>query len=220
MMHTLAINRRTAFGMVGAGTAAWALTSCSNGRHDYVGEIKLDQYDTSGGSFEPATHTTPPKNVPKPIKPENANEKSIAGFYASLAYIAAAMQYMFATGDTEPYDNSALSDEEKNYVHNPSNEQILARMKDGQNWYESPRITISLDTERPQTEGDTYLWEGKFSVDFGNYRVDRGHVTELTERQKGSTEDMVFKGTYTNGRWSIEPRSKTVASQNTPALAP
>ena len=25
---------------------------------------------------------------------------TVAGFYASLAYIAAAMQYMFATGDT------------------------------------------------------------------------------------------------------------------------
>ena len=54
-------------------------------------------------------------------------------------------------------------------------------------------------------------------MEFGNYRVDRGQVNDLTERQKSNTEDMVFIGTYTNGRWSIETRSKTVASQSSTA---
>ncbi len=94
------------------------------------------------------------------------------------------MQYMFATGDTGPYDDSALTEDEKHYVHNSSNEQILARMREGQNWYENPRVTISLNTAQPAMEGDTYTWEGKFSMEFGNYRVDRGQVNDLTERQK------------------------------------
>lgn len=90
-------------------------------------------------------------------------------------------------------------------------------MREGQNWYENPRVTISLNTAQPAMEGDTYTWEGKFSMEFGNYRVDRGQVNDLTERQKSNTEDMVFKGTYTNGRWSVETQSKTVASQSSTA---
>ncbi len=54
-------------------------------------------------------------------------------------------------------------------------------------------------------------------MEFGNYRVDRGQVNDLTERQKSNTEDMVFKGMYTNERWSVETRSKTVASQSSTA---
>ena len=212
-----ALTRRSALGAAGAGAVLFTVASCSNERSDYAGEVKLEKYDNSAGSFEAATRDTPPKNVPKPIKPENADEKSVAGFYASLAYIAAAMQYMFATGDTGPYDDSALTEDEKHYVHNSSNEQILARMREGQNWYENPRVTISLNTAQPAMEGDTYTWEGKFSMEFGNYRVDRGQVNDLTERQKSNTEDMVFKGMYTNGRWSIETRSKTVASQSSTA---
>lgn len=99
-MVEYALTRRSALGAAGAGAVLFTVASCSNERSDYAGEVKLDKYDNSAGSFEAATRDTPPKNVPKPIKPENADEKSVAGFYASLAYIAAAMQYMFATGDT------------------------------------------------------------------------------------------------------------------------
>ena len=91
---TSEITRRAALSLVGAGTTVF-LSACaatnvfvgtqedasspSASPKDYKGEAKLEEYDTSAGTFEPATHDTPPKNVPKPIKPKNADEDSVAG---------------------------------------------------------------------------------------------------------------------------------------------
>ena len=99
---TSEITRRAALSLVGAGTTVF-LSACaatnvfvgtqedasspSASPKDYKGEAKLEEYDTSAGTFEPATHDTPPKNVPKPIKPKNADEDSVAGLYSSIAFL-------------------------------------------------------------------------------------------------------------------------------------
>ena len=112
-MLTTSVSRRGALGILGLGSAAF-LAACSssnsngNGgdsgtsasststRSDYSGEAKIDKFDTSAGTYEPATRETPAKNVPKPIKPENMNENSVAGLYSSIACIGAALQYALA----------------------------------------------------------------------------------------------------------------------------
>ena len=97
---TSEITRRAALSLVGAGTTVF-LSACaatnvfvgtqedasspSASPKDYKGEAKLEEYDTSAGTFEPATHDTPPKNVPKPIKPKNACI-SWGGYYLRLYY--------------------------------------------------------------------------------------------------------------------------------------
>ena len=80
---------------------------------DYRGEVKLESYDTSAGTYRPATRTQPPKNVPKPVKPDNIREESVAGLYSSLAFMIASLQYLFATGDDQYFEQSDLSDEDK-----------------------------------------------------------------------------------------------------------
>ncbi len=114
---TSVFNRRAAFGFLGAGSLTF-LTACSGlninssasdisdddqtkePEKDYRGEVKLESYDTSAGTYRAATRTQPPKNVPKPVKPDNIREESAAGLYSSLAFIAASLQYLFATGTT------------------------------------------------------------------------------------------------------------------------
>lgn len=64
----------------------------------------------------PATRENPAKNVPKPVKPENANEDSVAGLYLSIAFSVAAIIYMFQTGDTQYFQDSALSEEGKKHL--------------------------------------------------------------------------------------------------------
>ena len=73
------------------------LTACGK---DYQGEVKLDSYDESAGSYEPATKEHPAQNVPKPKKPQDINDDSTGGLYSTLAFAAAAMQYALRTGDT------------------------------------------------------------------------------------------------------------------------
>ena len=95
-MSALHVSRRTAFGLAGAASATVALAACSGNvsgvssqseRTDFSGEIKFDNFDTSAGEYKPATKDHPAENVPKPKKPDNANEKSAAGFYSSIGYL-------------------------------------------------------------------------------------------------------------------------------------
>ena len=57
------------------------LTACGK---DYQGEVKLDSYDESAGSYEPATKEHPAQNVPKPKKPQDINDDSTGGLYCVL----------------------------------------------------------------------------------------------------------------------------------------
>ena len=129
---TSVFNRRTALGLLGAGSAAFlaacaplrsvkkssgdssSSSSSSPNSHSpepseesvspaastsssspassepaksYKGEAKLEKYDTSAGTYEPGTSEHPPRNVPKPIKPANMNENSVAGLYSTIASI-------------------------------------------------------------------------------------------------------------------------------------
>lgn len=132
IMSSLSVTRRNAaLGVLGAGTAA-ALAACSSSNSnsnssggsssssksepakDYKDEVKFDSFDTSAGEYVPATRTEPAKNVPVPKLPENANEKSVEAFYAHIGYIAASIQYLFATGDDAPLRKSSFTEEEVN----------------------------------------------------------------------------------------------------------
>ena len=69
---TSEITRRAALGFAGV-TSLTLLAACGSGtaikgsssesssaaKKDYKGEVKLEEYDTSAGTFEPATHETP-----------------------------------------------------------------------------------------------------------------------------------------------------------------
>ena len=116
---TSVFNRRAAFGFLSAGSLTF-LTACSGlninssasdisdedqtkePEKDYRGEVKLESYDTSAGTYRPATRTQPPKNVPKPVKPDNIREESAAGLYSSLAFMIASLQYLFGCSGRTP----------------------------------------------------------------------------------------------------------------------
>ena len=171
-MLTTSVSRRGALGILGLGSAAF-LAACSssnsngNGgdsgtsasststRSDYSGEAKIDKFDTSAGTYEPATRETPAKNVPKPIKPENMNENSVAGLYSSIAFIGAALQYALQTGDASLIKESGLSDEDKEEFITAD---FLKQIEEGKNWVEDPKVVITLVDAQPKQENGTYTW--------------------------------------------------------------
>ena len=74
------VSRRTALGVLGAGSAL-AFVGCASNvgsvkplptdatasyRSDFSGEAKIDEYDTSAGEYRKATRTERAKNVPNP----------------------------------------------------------------------------------------------------------------------------------------------------------
>ena len=219
---TSEITRRAALGFAGA-TSLTFLAACGSGtaingsssesssaaKKDYKGEVKLEEYDTSAGTFEPATRDTPPKNVPKPIKPKNADEDSVAGLYSSIAFLGAAITYALLTGEVGPVNESALNEENR---ENFTSGLTLDKIREGKYWEAEPKAVFFLETSEPTKEGDEYIWPHKLESRHGAFRVDVKETS--TERSvKVSTiptSQQVHKGggkikaKYTGGRWVID----------------
>ena len=232
---TSEITRRAALGFAGA-TSLTLLAACGSGtaingsssesssaaKKDYKGEVKLEEYDTSAGTFEPATRDTPPKNVPKPIKPKNADEDSVAGLYSSIAFLGAAITYALLTGEVGPVNESALNEENR---ENFTSGLTLDKIREGKYWEAEPKAVFFLETSEPTKEGDEYIWPHKMESRHGAFRVD---VTETsTERSvKVSTiptSQQVHKGggkikaKYTGGRWVIDIEFDKSSSSPSPS---
>lgn len=232
---TSEITRRAALGFAGV-TSLTLLAACGSGtaingsssesssaaKKDYKGEVKLEEYDTSAGTFEPATRDTPPKNVPKPIKPKNADEDSVAGLYSSIAFLGAAITYALLTGEVGPVNESALNEENR---ENFTSGLTLDKIREGKYWEAEPKAVFFLETSEPTKEGDEYIWLHKMESRHGAFRVD---VTETsTERSvKVSTiptSQQVSKGSgkikakYTGGRWVIDIEFDESSSSPSPS---
>ena len=216
------LTRRSALGAIGAGSAAAALAACStsnsNGgggsdsskRDDYSGEVKYDKFDTSAGNYEPATREHPAKNVPKPIKPDNLNDKSVDGFYQNIAFFFASFQYLLMTRDVSALKESNIKGKEQ---LSKLEEQMKSSGMPDKSWVEEFTVKAFLDTPQPKIEGDTYTWEGKVSINMGSFMVQNGQVTDIPEEsrhQEGS--QTFFKGTYKDGKWEIDLGAGSSAS--------
>ena len=215
------LTRRSALGVFGAGSAAVALAACStsnsNGgggsdsskRDDYSGEVKFEKFDTSAGNYEPATREHPAKNVPKPIKPDNLNDKSVESFYQNIAFIVAGMQYLYMTADGSALKESNIKGKEQ---LSKLEEQIKSSGVPDKLWFEDFTVKASLDTPQPKIEGDTYTWEGKVSANLGSFTVRDGQVTDIPEKSRHQEVPQTFKGTYKDGKWEIDLGMSSSAS--------
>lgn len=218
---TFIVNRRAAFGFLGAGSLTF-LTACSGlninssasdisgddqtkePEKDYRGEVKLESYDTSAGTYRPATRTQPPKNVPKPVKPDNIREESAAGLYSSLAFMIASLQYLFATGDGQYLEQSDLSDEDKRDTTKDSSSRDMYRaFRDGEMWLDNPTITVVLEESQPTKHDDTYHWPATFTSDLGEYIAAPGKVQEFKETERKHTYKGELTAKYSDGAWHI-----------------
>ena len=221
-MSSLIVTRRNAaLGVLGAGTAA-ALAACSSSNSnsnssggsssssksepakDYKGEVKFDSFDTSAGEYVPATRTEPAKNVPVPKLPENANEKSVEAFSAHIGYIAASIQYLFATGDDAPLRKSSFTEEEVNaFYKDPETKKIFSQIKSGEIWLDNPKVTTELKTSAPEISGDRYKWGSQMSNDKGAFMANADTAVDFSADERTNTESISFVGTYSDNKWSM-----------------
>ena len=232
---TSEITRRAALGFAGV-TSLTLLAACGSGtaingsssesssaaKKDYKGEVKLEEYDTSAGTFEPATHDTPPKNVPKPIKPKNADEDSVAGLYSSIAFLGAAITYALLTGEVGPVNESALNEENR---ENFTSGLTLDKIREGKYWEAEPKAVFFLETSEPTKEGDEYIWPHKLESRHGAFRVDVKEtstersvkVSTIPTSQQVSKGSGKIKAKYTGGRWVIDIEFDESSSSPSPS---
>ena len=222
---TSAMTRRTALTTLGTGSIA-ALTACSaslttantagthdsNGassannnskakaseRSDYSGVVEFNSYDTSAGQYKPATRTSPPQNVPKPIKPENMDEHSVAGLYSAIGFFSATVSYAFITGDLCPLDHLPFSEANINIFKKQIKE--TTQQLNGA-WFEELKTTITLNTAQPTQDGDNYTWPAKHTFSTGSFIVYRGVPVDLPADKQTSTSEATITAQYKDGRW-------------------
>ena len=146
--------------------------------------------------------------MPKPKKPDNANEKSAAGFYSSIGYLFASVQYFFESFDLEPL-MEVMVDNTGQKVPAPQFEQFKQMGAGGVMWPYDIKITASLKTPQPKMDGDTYTWDGSATIKIGGMGGRGGMGQELNQEQ---SQDVTFKGTYKDGQWRMTDPEATSTS--------
>ena len=186
--------RTTALGTVGLGGIT-VLSACGNTsqnsaeRSSYKGEAKLDSYDTS----ELASREHPARNVPKPVKPNNMNDNSVAGLYSTIAFFAAALQYRLITGDAQYLKEVKLE-------HTVDS---IEEITNGSTWLSNPTVTIELTTDQPEQKDNEYFWPAKLTLTKGDWAVAQHRTINVPENEQKVTSEGKIKAKYTDGAWAI-----------------
>ena len=207
------VSRRTALGMLGAGSAL-AFVGCASNvgsvkplptdatasyRSDFSGEAKIDEYDTSAGEYRKATRTERAKNVPKPVKTAMMTEKSSAGLYSLFGFLGAAFTYGIMTNDFSPF-------KEITFVGGINGAEAFeeSSVKELENmWFEDPKMTFTLKDPTPTQNGDVYTWAATTIFSTGNFVVYEGTAVDIPSEAKKDVHDGEFKARYNNGRWLL-----------------
>ena len=190
-------------GPASSSSSAASNSPSSSSSVDHKGEVKLESYDTSAGTYRPATRTQPPKNVPKPVKPDNIREESVAGLYSSLAFMIASLQYLFATGDDQYFEQSDLNDEDKRDITKDSARDMYKAFREGEAWLDNPTFTAVLEEPQPTKRDDTYHWPVTFTSDLGEYIAAPGKVQEFKEAERKHTYKGELTAKYSDGAWHL-----------------
>ena len=168
----------------------------------YKGEAKLEKYDTSAGTYEPGTSEHPPRNVPKPIKPANMNENSVAGLYSTIAFYAASFQYFVTTGDRQYLDQVKTDEEEEEGMS--EYDEMAQYIAGGVAWFENPKIVITLTTDQPTKSGSSYTWPSTVVFDYGkNVHNAQGQTLPVPSTGAEKPQKGYIKGKYTGGVWEV-----------------
>lgn len=215
-MTTSAYTRRTALMTVGI-AAATALTGCastlvpattqtieegaaspsSSERTDFSGEAKIENYDTSAGTYEPATREHRAKNTPKPVKPANIDNKTVAGIYSALGHYAAAITYAINTGEDTCIQQINMEESSKKSVYEYFGKPFTKA------WVGESKCVFILKDPLPTKKDDTYMWPCTTKITIGEFAVSDGRARDISSDKREITDDAEMHLTYKDNKWVI-----------------
>ena len=200
--RTSAVTRRAVLTGIAA-TGATALGACTSSaqltdiRGDYSGEIKFDSYDTSAGTYEPATRKHRAKNTPKPVKPANIDNKTVAGIYSALGHYAAAITYAINTGERHLYSAG-----EHGGGRQKGRVRVFWETLHPGRVGESKCVFILKDP-LPTKKDDTYMWPCTTKITIGEFAVSDGRARDISSDKREITDDAEMHLTYKDNKWVI-----------------
>lgn len=211
--RTSAVTRRAVLTGIAA-TGATALGACASSqltdiRGDYSGEIKFDSYDTSAGTYEPATREHRAKNVPKPVKPANIDNKTVAGIYSALGHYAAAITYAINTGEDTCIQQVNMEESGKKSLYEYFGKSFTKA------WVAESKCVFILKDPLPTKKDDTYTWPLTIKINTGEFAVSEdGRARDIPSGKREISTDTEMPVAYKDGKWFIG-ESKSPSSSST-----
>ena len=202
LTRTSAVTRRAVLTGIAA-TGATALGACTSSaqltdmRGDYSGEIKFDSYDTSAGTYEPATREHRAKNTPKPVKPANIDNKTVAGIYSALGHYAAAITYAINTGEDTCIQQVNMEEADKKGVYEYFGKPFTKA------WVGESKCVFILKDPLPTKKDDTYTWPCTTKITIGEFAVSDGRARDISSDKREITDDAEMHLTYKDNKWVI-----------------
>ena len=206
-----------------SGSAPVSSAAAASTRSDYTGPAALEGYTSNPADYQPATRTEASKNAPVPVKPAVANENSVEGFYQSIAFFGAAMEYYMRTGKTEPLRESAIDKAEIKAILEPEEDTVGAKLLKGELWMHDPTVTITMLSAQPERDGDAYTWKVRFTMTSGEFMASKDKALDIPESSRENVNERTLRGVYENGGWKLtgmkaeSEASPTSTSATTPA---
>ncbi|WP_394159960.1 DUF6318 family protein [Galactobacter valiniphilus] len=125
-------------------------------------------------AYQPATSTSPAKNVPKPVLPEAAKKKDLEGQKAFIQYWISTYNYMRESGDTGPF----LAACEKTSKFCSGSVKNLNTLTSRGIWRTGGAITLSnAKQDEPETASTNATWSGAATEASSSFFDSRGKST-------------------------------------------
>ena len=189
----------------------------SNDGNNYSGRITFDNFEP-GNTYEPGNAEHPPQNAPMPKLPDNANENSVTGFYATVAYYAAARDYLVKTGSLDAVKKVKLAGNDAE--ENEALAKTIAQGIEQKTWYVDPSAWYELKESQPAIMSDgNLLFKSVYTFDYGAESVANGEIKPGKEEERVYTQDCDFRGRYnpTTKSWELNLSYGTKSSGNAAA---
>lgn len=159
--------------------------------------ILPDDFFVQEGTFSTGTLSHRALNVPRPLFPPEAGERTVEGLHAFLQYWSAAQDFMFLTGDTEPFLNLPGQDR---FRHMTDMYRDIYRYEIG--WLVSRNnhplcINLSAAQPTPSSVQDVYCWKATLRVDdsaflFNHETLQRELLTNMYGRNSQADAYVYF----------------------------
>ena len=172
------------------------------GSKNYKGVVPLvDHYENK--TYEPGNEEHPPRNAPKPLKPENMNEDSLEGAYATLRYQASVFDYITKTGDLEPLKEMEAAKPDIEYMQ--SFETFYRNMESSKTWFFDRKFEMDILAD-PIVSSSKITWRCTETFLNGTKAIIRGEYhDDLPEKYQWTRLTGYVTTEYVNGRWAVTP---------------
>ena len=148
-------------------------------------------------AYEPATREHRAKNTPKPVKPANIDNKTVAGIYSALGHYAAAITYAINTGEDTCIQQVNMEEADKKGVYEYFGKPFTKA------WVGESKCVFILKDPLPTKKDDTYMWPCTTKITIGEFAVSDGRARDISSDKREITDDAEMHLTYKDNKWVI-----------------